>query len=370
MGLFNRLLKLYPLYGEATPHENFLTEIIAHLFDASNDTLYAWIESLDLFSTSHYIHAEVLTQVAFGALEHAVSNRPDILIKLYDEHHCDWIMIESKIDSGESPGQLKRYAEILDAQRDIRGKVLLFVTHHYDPKDERKILGDIPGTKVQFKQLRWHHLYHFLKKCPRNALLDEILAFMEENGMAQETQFTPIHAITLVNLGDALQMMDATMSDQVCSRFKEVVGGNIKKSSAGKLRRLRRNAYWITSVLNQNWQCGFGYNLRYGKTVGYPLVSFWIETFPHAQRREEIIEAMKQICAGHGWKGYRLEEKETWSDIYKSVSLQHFLASEDHIAAIENFFLERIEEFALLKREYPDLPWESVFQDSAVTEEE
>jgi hypothetical protein len=370
MGLFNRLLKLYPLYGEATPHEDFFTEIIAHLFDTSNDTLYAWIESLNLFGAQHYTHAEVSTQVAFGALEHAGSNRPDILIKLYDEHHCDWIIIESKIDSGESPGQLKRYAEILDAQRDIRGKALLYVTYHYDPKDERTILSDIPGTKVQFKQLRWHHLYHFLKKRPRNALLDEILAFMEEHGMAQETQFTPIHAITLVNFSDALQMMDATMSDQVCSRFMEVVGGNIKKSPTDRLRWLRDDGYWIISVLNQNWDCGLGYDLGYDTAVGYPYVGFWIETFPHAPRREEIIEAMKQICVDHKWEGYELEENETESYIYKGVGLQHFLASEDHVAAIESFFLERVEEFALLKREYPDLPWESVFQDSAVMEEE
>jgi len=165
-------------------------------------------------------------------------------------------------------------------------------------------------------------------------------------------------------------MMDATMSDRVCAKFKKVVGGNAKTAPANRLKRLRDNEYTISARLNNNLLCGYGYYFSYGRATGYPIISLWIQVYPKAPRREEIISAMKQICVDHQWTGYSLDKPEAYSWISKRASLQHFLSSEDHVVAIEAFFLDRIAEVALLKQEYPTLPWEFVAQESATEEEE
>jgi hypothetical protein len=221
MGLFSRLLKLNL--------EDFFTEIVAHLFRVSHETLFSWIEYLNLLDTSRYTEPpHVWTQSGFGPLgHHSVGTRFDILIELSDGSCSDWIAIESKISSREMPDQLRRYAEILAAKEDIRERILLYITRDDDPKDESSVLQGIESA-ARFKQLRWYMFYNFLQSRPRNVstemLVNEIVKFMEEKRMAQSNQFTAVDILTLSNLPRAFNLMNETMGEEVKSKFRDVLG--------------------------------------------------------------------------------------------------------------------------------------------------
>lgn len=200
MSLFNRLLSLH---GGNRPLEDFFTEIVAHLFTTSPETLFAWIDSLGLIDTGKYSESYVSTQRAFDPLPNAFSgSRPDMLIEASDGHQQAWVVIESKIGSSERPEQLRGYAELLAAQPDLGDRWLIYITREYDPKKEHKILAGLPS--VQFIQMRWHSFYIFLQQQPPTILTNEICQFMEEHGMAQSNQFTAADILTLSNLHNIL----------------------------------------------------------------------------------------------------------------------------------------------------------------------
>ncbi len=89
------------------------------------------------------------------------------------------VMIESKIGSREGPEQLRRYAEHLEGMADFSSKALVYITRGYDPKDSSEILSGL-SESMRFKQLRWHDFYRFLLTVEKDALVEEVMAFMEE----------------------------------------------------------------------------------------------------------------------------------------------------------------------------------------------
>jgi hypothetical protein len=156
MGLFSRLLRLHTA---SVPLEDFFTEVVAHLFTTSPQTCLEWIERAQL-SDSKYDQVHVSTQYVLDPLEHyIIGSRPDMLIELSDKQNTDAILIESKIGSREGSEQLRRYAELLHAMPDIKGKTLVYITRDFDPKSREEILTNLGGGSVRFVQLRWHDFY-------------------------------------------------------------------------------------------------------------------------------------------------------------------------------------------------------------------
>jgi hypothetical protein len=358
MGLFSRLLKLHTLHPETTPLEDFFTEIVAHLFSVSRETLFSWIEHLSLLDTSRYTEPpHVWTQSGFEPLgHHSVGTRFDILIELSDGSCSDWIAIESKISAREGPDQLRRYAQVLAAKQDIRERILLYITRDYDPKDESSILQGLEST-VRFKQLRWYEFYNFLQSRPRDVFTDEIVKFMEEKRMAQSNQFTAVDVLTLSNLHRALNLMDETMGEEVRSKFRDVLG-----SVSSPYSHLRWSEYSLTARLD-GWKCGLGY--WWGDNVtDYPTVGIYMEVSPKSKSRQEIINAMQKISQRPGWSSYDLNDPTAWSGVIRERSLRDFLSKEDHVAEIKAYFLELLEDLATIKKEYLHLPWGPVSQQS------
>lgn len=98
---------------------------------------------------------------------------------------ADVVIVESKIGSKEGQEQLRRYAEHLEEMADFGGKTLAYITRAYDPADPDKVLSGL-GEDVRFVQLRWHDFYRSLQKAAeQDALVEEVMAFMEEQGMAR-----------------------------------------------------------------------------------------------------------------------------------------------------------------------------------------
>jgi len=351
MGLFNRLLGLRST-------EDFFTEIVAHLFDTSPQTCMDWVKH-ERLSDAEYDGVHVSTQQALAALEdHETGSRLDILIELYDQQGTDVILIESKIASREGDEQLRRYAQHLERRSDARSKTLLYITRDYDPKDENEIFDGL-GDRVSFESRRWHDFYNFLKDQPRTDLTGEILRFMEEQGMAQSNQFTPVDVLALSNVPKALSMMDETMSGEVSAKF-EAVTGNLLKSRAGTLSNLQEHGrYLFYSLPQHNWSfwCGLGYYLWWESAADYPALGIWLEVSPKSQDRHQIISAMKEIEERDGWESSELDYSRAWSSVGRESSLQDFLSSDDHVAEIKKFFLESLDELQEIREQYPHLPW-------------
>jgi hypothetical protein len=108
------------------------------------------------------------------------------------------------------------------------------------------------------------------------------------------------------------------------------------------------------------WWCGLGFLLKTSNLADYPTVRLMLEVDPNSPRRAEIIDAMKDICSQFGWQEYRLNEPKTWSGIVREKSLRDFLSQEDHIVAIEEFFLEALNELDQIKYKYSQLPWGAI----------
>jgi hypothetical protein len=368
MSLLSRLLNLNT---SSIPLEDFFTEVVAYLFSTNKEILYAWLEHINLLDTNTYLDAHISTQRAFEPLDsHLAGSRPDIFIELVDESNHDIIFVESKIGSQEGDEQLSRYVEILHKLSGFRDKFLVYITRDFDPKSESVVLKGIPKSNVKFKQLRWHQFYQFLQSYIDIMLVKEITIFMQEYRMAHNNQFSSIDVLALANFTKALKLMEETMWGKVSQRFKEVVGA-IKQRSTALTEVQRYERYLMSaSMPSGGWWCGLGFLLKTSNLADYPTVRLMLEVAPNSHHRAKIIDAMKDICNQFGWQGYGLNEPKAWSGIAREKSLRDFLSQEDHIAAIEEFFLQALNELDEIKRKYSQLPWRATPENGENLEDE
>lgn len=358
VSLFSRLLNLNT---GSIPLEDFFTELVAYLFSTDKEILFAWLKELNLWDINTCLNANVSTQRAYDPLHgHHFASRPDIVIELMDINSRSIVIIESKIASQEGSEQLSRYAEILHGLPSYYHKSLLYITRDFDPKDKSEIFQNIPESPVQFKQFRWHHFYRFLKLQKDTMLIRELITFMDEYYMAHNNQFSSVDLITLANFTKSLKLMEEILWGEVSQRFEGVLGAIKKKSTALTQVKWHGRYFMTASMPTGGWWCGLGFYLKTANLTDYPTVCLMLEVEPNSQHRAEIIEAMQLICKQYAWKGYELNSSKAWAGIVREKSLQDFLAGEDHVAAIQGYFLESLEELTRIKDQYSKLPWLAV----------
>lgn len=358
VALFSRLLNLNT---GSIPLEDFFTELVAYLFSTDKEILYSWLKNLNLLDINIYLDAYVSTQRKFEPLgDRRLASRPDILIELVDTKSRSIIFIESKIGSQEGYEQLSRYAEVLHGISGFQHKFLLYITRDFDPKDREDIFKNISQSTVQFRQLRWHQFYRFLKSQADTMLVQEIVTFMDEYRMAHNNQFSSIDVIALANFTKSLELMKEIMWGEVGQRFEKVLG-TIKQKSTALTQVQEHGRYLMTaSMPSGKWWCGLGFILKTSHLTDYPIVRLVLEVDPNSPRRAEIIEAMKDICEQYGWRGYNLDSSKDWAGIVRDKSLQDFLSEEDHVVAIKRFFLQALDELEKIKDQYSKLPWVAI----------
>lgn len=365
MALFKRLLQLHQNH---IPLEDFLTEIVAYLFEAYPLILEEWLSTIGVLPCGSYSVDYVATQQKHSPLEHHLTgSRPDLQIGLSNDSEKVLIFIESKVDSHEGYNQLQRYAEILNSFHSIQHKFLVYITRDFDPKNLEAILSKSDNS-VKFKQTRWYNFYQFLRSQSQNLLINEICKLLEEYNMALNQQFSPVDVLSLVSFPKAIRLMEETIWGKVYLKFKEIVGGN--KHSSNNLKDLERHErYIIKKWFQRDWWCGLGYDLRATNAADYPNVLLFLEVPPFSNQREEIIKAMREIVQKYGWEIGNLDNPGKWARISRQRNLRYFLSREDHVQQIEHFFLESLEELAKIKQEYPHLPWLATEQDAADVDE-
>ncbi len=395
MGLFSRLLDLH---SSPRPVEDFFTEVVAGLFTAAPDLCTAWLEHLGLMEPTHDDRERkvlVGTQRRIGPLpDHATGSRLDLVVEVSSDAGRDVVYLESKIDSGEGAEQLRRYADLLSEVEGARSRTLVYVTRDYDPKDEDEVLrvpekagdeggpqgGETTHAPVRFVQLRWGDFYRFLRGAVdrehasgeaervldpgSKVLVGEVMSFMEERGMAQRNVFTAEDLAAMSRLQHTMALMEETLKGRVAEALSDFTGAKVE----GQAVTLKdffswgTNRYVLHSLLvrNHQWWCAAGFVMHADDFGGgYPSVVVFLEVAPNAERRREILAALRRWVAERDrWEGGELEQEEgEWSEVYRKRGLQEFLSGEDHVSAIRTFLVESLEELSEMKHEFPDLPW-------------
>ncbi len=124
---------------------------------------------------------------------------------------------------------------------------------------------------------------------------------------------------------------------------------------------LQNNVRYVVYAPLNKWgfSCYLGYRLR--TSDGYPLAYVNLTTEPGAQGRAASIAAMKRITLRDGWEGHRLDDPKALAMARRMMSLANLLPEEDHVAAVQRFFVEAIRqlraELTAFKEEHSELPW-------------
>lgn len=370
-GLLGRML---PLFSGPRRVEDLFTEAVARLFERRPDLCLGWLEEAGLLPGGRTSPAEatlvrVSTQRRLVSLDHHdTASRPDLLIEVRapalegaadGETVVDAVMIESKIGSLEGRDQLRRYAEHLGAMGGFGGKTLAYVTRAYDPKDADGILAGV-DKNVRFAQLRWHDFYCFLERAGRkDALAEEVMLFMEEQGMARDYRFSATDLVALSGMPRAVEIMDETLDGEVRAELEAFAGGKSRMESIANFRRLWRYGA-LAQLHGFDLFCLVSYHL--GDQDKYPWIAVNLQAQPRASGRQASVAAMKRIALRDGWEAYDLEDPGAWSGVRRGIYLAELLPQEDHVAPVRSFFVESLgqlrEELGAFKEKHPDLPWD------------
>lgn len=364
--------RLLPLFTGARRVEDLFTEAVARLFERRPELCLSWLEDLDLImpvseEDQRYIH--VTTQKSFVALEeHGSGSRPDLIVEVHhasedaeSESFVEIVMVESKIGSWEGQGQLRKYAEHLDKMIGSSSKTLLYVTRAYDPKDKMQILSGV-GETVRFEQLRWHDFYRFLYKVEKDALVEEVMIFMEEQGMARTYRFSATDLVALSGVPRAFEIMDETFDEEVRSKLESFAGNKVSTRADYGLNQVRgTHRYIMLAPLHASFSlyCYVGYRLR--TSDGYPVAFVILEAPPNRAGEDISVAAMKSVARREDWEGHSLGDSTGVANVERKRSLATLLLEEDHVAAVKRFFIDSIrqlrEELTAFKQEYPEFPW-------------
>jgi hypothetical protein len=283
-------------------------------------------------------------------------------------------MVEWKIGASEGQGQLRRYAEHLGRMEGFGDRTLLYITRAYDPKDGNDILSGL-ADNVRFEQLRWHDFYRFLReRAEKDALVEEVMAFIEEQGMAAGYRFSSADLMALWGLPRAFENFDETLGGEVRAELESFAGKKIRREAHSLWEVRNHLRYQARALLHEHdLLCDAGYQLgRVGDSThasilrlredSYPAAFVFLEARPEAVGRETSVAAMKRIALTEEWEPYNLDDPSGWAGVRRVKSLAEVLPAEDHVAAVQRFFVESIrhlrQELRAFKQDHPELPWD------------
>jgi len=245
--LLGRVLRSFP---NSLQRENLFTEAVAHLFETRPQLCLAWLGEEELISPLGAAgvireYPNIATQKWFAPLENhgKTASQVDLFIRVHrileedfgeSEALRDVVMIESKIGSREEEGQLRRYAEHLASMPNVGSKTLVYITRSYDPKETSTITEGLDG--IEFKWLRWHDFYRLLAALDdkqEDALVKEVMVFMEEEGMARIGRFSMMDLMALSGIQRALEIIDETLDEEIRGELESLAGHTTKRKLAG-----------------------------------------------------------------------------------------------------------------------------------------
>lgn len=369
--LLGRMLRLFP---DNVPLEDLFTEAVTWLFERRPKLCIAWLREEGTLPPGPTAgdeegHRRVTSQKWLGSLgQQDEASRVDLQITVHwsttersedREAIADVVTVESKIGSREGHDQLRRYAEHLHKMKGYRSKTLLYITRAYDPKDPEKVLSGIDDVRLE--QRRWRDFYRFLQGVEEDALMEEVMVFMEEQGMGRDYRLSADDLIALSRLPRALDILEETIDAEVREELARFSGNELKRTRANLIQQIRGDeGYYVYASLDreENFGCYLGYAMR--TPDGYPRLQVGLYANADAEDSEVMKAVIERVSHLESWQLYseNTEEHEVW----REMNVASLLGEKDHIAAAKDFFVESIhqlrEVLTAFKNEYPELLWE------------
>ncbi len=358
MSLFDELRRLYR--KDKFEMEDFHTEIVAQVLRNSSELTIEWLGGIGAADSRMASVISVRTQQRFAALEeNQPGSRVDMVIRLLSDSGLRQIVfIESKIDSTENPGQLPKYAKVIQEREDFDCNAIVYITRDFE------ILRPEPVITT-----RWSKFYDHLKAYVNgDGLAEQLKLFMEENKMAVRNQFTAIDSLALGNFLGARALMHETLwGTGVDEEFKRTLGKvSSEKECMKQLRDHQRYVMYNDLGTDDDFECILGYYLPNGEPAESTWVGVWLCSNWKSRIRKDVISAFRDFAKKNdGWKGVNLDDEKEWGSISKAAELQTFMAQPDHIKGIKDHFLTLLNDVKRFKLEHPELPWPTSVADTA-----
>lgn len=259
MSLFARLLALS---DRRVPTEDVLTEVVAHLFrlDAAargaaggldGSLVVRWLRAVGALDDGPVAAVRVGTQRTYAPVgDGGRAGRPDLVVEVDRGGATEVVLVESKVDSGEGPDQLRAYAEQLRVRHGRAARrTLVYLTRNHDPKDPGEVVpahGPPTGVAVEFLPARWYGVYRTvddgLPSAPPvlGSLYADVLAFLAHLQMDLDTRLGGDDALALARAPRALRLLHATLFsgspgvEAPARAFKRVTGWVSGETEAAK----------------------------------------------------------------------------------------------------------------------------------------
>lgn len=177
--------------------------------------------------------------------------------------------------------------------------------------------------------------------------------------MASNYRFSTTDLATLSGIPRAFEIMEETLGGEVKAELEAFAGSKSNHETINAMLKSSVRYVIQAPVRSSNLFCYLGYRLR--TSEGYPLAYVTLHLQSGAVGKEVPIAALKRIARRDGWESHGLEEPKPWARVVRTISLANVLREEDHVAALQRFFVESIrqlgEELTAFKKEHSDLPW-------------
>lgn len=354
--VFSRLFRVLN-NSNGQPHEDFLTEVFAELL-CDQETMLDFLGKELKIPIQNVDHSSITTQVTFPALpHHQMDSRPDMVIRFYEGQKLYVVFIESKLGSSEGIDQLSRYADHLGVltQQGAEG-YLVYLTQYSDEKDASLVLAN--HKDIVFRQMRWFQIYQWIKQLKsKNNYTSKVLDYMEEIGLKDNRQFTPVDVYAIQNMNRLQRMMDECMDSVVDVVMTKHFGKALQPNNRHTQLKYMKRYVKASEQEDRATEVVVGFYLT---DDDYPSVSVVYEFCEgRCSNFPDVVAAMHNFISTHkDWETFELNnDSAEWKGISCKRRLVDFLHYEDHINEIQKFFLEKLNELHDIKVTNPELNW-------------
>jgi hypothetical protein len=198
-----------------------------------------------------------------------------------------------------------------------------------------------------------------------DALVEEVMLFMEEQRMARSYRFSTADLMALSGVPRAFEIFDETFGEEVQEELEAFAGNKVNRREPFGLAQIRGSKRYVmlAPLHGGDLYCYVAYELS--TRDGYPEARLFSEAWKEGPGREAAREAsvaaMRQIADRDEWESSGLDEPAGVLRVWRAQSLASLLHEEDHVAAVKRFFIESIrqlsDELTASKKEHPDLSW-------------
>lgn len=317
--------------------EDFLTELFAHALSCDPGFRSAFFSKLPE-EFRHQAFENIETQKVYPARNPEYpERRPDVEIHLTD----GVIIIENKVDSGERVGQLEDYAKILSFKSEPN-KLLVYLTVYRDEK-----IPGLPGN-VKFIQFRWQEIGEMITNPGCGDFAIEMKRYLKnEKLMMKKFDYQDLAAINV--FFSTAEKMNHLFLDDIGPYFV-----NVKKLSTINTFQPRIAGKEYAFNYNYGRLCIISFGMESWMDDEQPRLFARIAFLRQTDEQKLLSENVHRALGGDAQDWRWMPAGPNYA-VVKRARLIDFLVKEDEEQrpAMLKFFVDSIDEMAVLKNNFP-----------------